>query len=143
MKSGELTQIDDMKYRNIMEKSSVDNKQAGVAPFKACTNCGHVWKTRNDFIVSREVSIVGYQPNYPDIENGLFLFNHNYKDCGTTMAIRTGEFTELYIKPINDKPKLGTEECEKRCLDQEDIQNCNANCRYAYIREIMRFFRSA
>ena len=111
--------------------------------FKACPNCGHVWNSRNDFITINEISIVGYQPDFYNIEKGLFLFNHNYKNCGTTMAIRVEEFVDLYIKPKFDEPKIDTEECEQRCLNQNDIERCTINCKYTYVREIMQFFRIA
>jgi hypothetical protein len=113
------------------------------APFKACPNCGHVWQTRNDFIIDTEVNLVGYQSNITDIEKGVFLFNHNVDKCGSTIALQVRDFMDLYTGLKFSEPKIGTVECEKRCLEYSDIERCNVDCKYAHIREIMQFLRKA
>lgn len=113
------------------------------APFKACPTCGHIWQSRNDFIMDGDVNIVGYQSNISDIEKGMFLFNHNIENCGSTIALHVKSFMDLYTGPTFPEPKAGTGECEKRCLEYSDIERCNADCRFAYIREIMQFLRKA
>lgn len=118
-------------------------KQQVETSFKACPNCGFVWKSRNDFITSNEISLVGYQPDFCNLDKGLFLFNHTGKKCGTTMAIRVGEFLDFYIKPKSDKPMINTDECEQKCLDQNNFERCTVECKYAHVRELMQFFRIA
>ena len=121
------------------------SKEKGKVPslFKVCPTCGHIWQSRNDFIMSDDVNIVGYQSNISDIEKGMFLFNHNVENCGSTIALRVRDFMDLYTGPTFLQPKVGTGECEKRCLEYSDIERCNANCRHAYIREIIQFLRKA
>ncbi|MEE9554736.1 MAG: hypothetical protein V3W18_10605 [candidate division Zixibacteria bacterium] len=123
-----------------MKTNSIDKKDIQVS-FKTCTGCGFVWNSRNEFILNDNISLVGYQPNFIDIEAGLLLFNHNIKKCGTTFALRVGIFTDLYIGPVFDKAKIGTMECEEKCLDQNNMDQCSAVCKYVYVREIMKFFK--
>ena len=120
-------------------------KEEGKVPslFKVCPTCGHIWQSRNDFIMDGDVNIVGYQSNMTDIEKGVFLFNHNVDNCGSTIALHVKNFMDLYTGPRFSEPKVGTGECEKRCLEYSDIERCKTDCRYAYIREIMQFMRKA
>jgi len=92
-------------------------------------------------MASNDILIVGYQANSFDIEKGMLLFNHSDAKCGTTLAILVDNFLDLDTGHRYDQPKLGTAECEERCLNDLDIQRCNAKCRFAYVREIMQFFR--
>ena len=109
--------------------------------FKKCGRCGRVWKTREDFLIDRNLVFTGYQINLLDITNGLFLFNDDLDGCETTLAVQVQLFTDLYNGKIAPIRKIGLTECEGRCLNEHDLETCQADCECAYIREIMQVIK--
>jgi hypothetical protein len=105
-------------------------------PFKTCTFCGHVWDRRDDFLADPQVSLVGYQAFFPDLELGLFLFNH--LECTTTLAIHAREFVDLYHGPIYGERMTDHEDCLSRCKDSWDLETCPNECECAYVREVVQ-----
>lgn len=122
-------------------KTEIERKKIST-PFKTCPCCGFIWNTRNDFILSNYLVIIGYQANFDEIEEGFFLFNH-IKGCGSTMAISVSNFSDLYFGPRYNEPKTGSEKCEGRCVNQPDVEVCSVPCKFVYIREIIQFFKKA
>ena len=106
--------------------------------FKNCNNCDKIWPTRQDFIVDRDITIVGYQANFKNLEAGLLYFNHS---CKNTVALPAELFADLYDGPIFTEPKTGTDACPGYCLNKEELRPCGAECECAYIREIMQLFK--
>ncbi len=106
--------------------------------FKICPNCGHIWKSRDEFISDPEVSIIGYQVNFNDLEAGLFLFNHS---CKGTFALEVYSFADLYDGPIFERRATGTEECPEYCLHQNMLEPCPAECECAFVRHVIQIFR--
>jgi len=102
---------------------------------KVCT-CGASWTSREDFLGDPGVEYVGYQIHFKERELGLFLFNHH--GCGTTLAMRTGAFRDLYTGPVYGTCLTGGEACPGYCLRQEEVRVCPQECECAYIREIMQ-----
>lgn len=107
-------------------------------PFKKCSVCGISWSDRDDFLSDPNVIIAGYQVHFNDLDKGLFLFNH---DCGTTLAIFTGEFIDLYDGSFLTGSKFGTDECPEYCLRQEELSLCPVKCECAYVRDILQIIR--
>jgi len=67
------------------------------APFKRCSMCRKEWHTREDFLSDRTMVMDGYQVNRRRIEAGLppegiLLFTHRTKRCGTTLGISAAKF---------------------------------------------------
>lgn len=108
--------------------------------FKQCPCCGEAWTTREDFLGSPSVQIVGYQVNPKYLKSGLFLFNH--LTCGTTMAIEVRPFADLYDGPVFEENLRGTSECPEHCLYKDDLQRCPAKCECAYVREIIQIIKN-
>jgi len=77
--------------------------------FKKCSMCKTEWNTRNDFLSDKNISVVGYNVNFEELELGCFLFNHT--NCGTTLAIEARVFLDLYHGKIFTERKTGSEEC--------------------------------
>ncbi len=102
--------------------------------FKECSGCGKLWTDRGLFISDPEVSLAGYQIHFEDLELGLFLFNHS---CGTTIAIKAEDFTDLYHGPVFKEKKKGSSECQGLCLHSEELRPCPAKCECAYVREVL------
>ena len=105
--------------------------------FKKCTKCQELWATRDDFIFSPDLRLIGYQARFDRPTSGLFLFNHSDESCGTTIAIRVGMFVDMYDGPIYTESKTGLSECHGYCLEIYNLDRCHAKCRMEYIREIM------
>ncbi len=108
--------------------------------FKACNTCKHVWATCHEFVADPNVSVIGYQVNFKDLETGLLFFNHS---CNNKIAIRADAFADLYNGPIFEETKIGTDECPEYCLDKEDLRPCPVECECAYVREIIQLFKGA
>jgi hypothetical protein len=106
--------------------------------FKACTKCKHFWNSRNDFLSDPATKLVGYQVDYRQLKEGIFLFNHS---CGTTMALAADTFADLYGGPVFSEQKTGSEECPGYCHQKEELKACTLQCECAYVREIIQIIK--
>ncbi|MEI7850417.1 MAG: hypothetical protein WCH86_01135 [Kiritimatiellales bacterium] len=107
-------------------------------PFKICTTCSQQWETREDFLADPELKLVGYQVASEDLEGGLFYFNHQHKNCGTTLAIPVKEFTVLSPLPIVARRKTKQECCPGLCVRQGSLEPCPVACECNWVREILQ-----
>ena len=107
--------------------------------FKNCPNCAAVWDTRDQFLSSNDIELVGYQVSFTKLNNGLFLFNHI--SCGTTLSLRVGVFDDLFQGKKYDKPLTGSEACPGYCLYHGELERCPAQCECAYVRDVMQLIR--
>lgn len=107
----------------------------GSARFRQCTMCQYEWATREDFLQEPSLTTIGYQVNFDELEEGIFLFNHS---CGTTLGIPAHVFKDLYDGPIYATRATGTEECPEYCLRQHELRPCPVECECAYVREILQ-----
>lgn len=110
--------------------------------FKKCSCCTHTWTTREEFLSDPMITIVGYQVKFDNLELGLFLFNHMVINCGTTMAIEAGKFSDLYDGPIYEEPLTNTDECPEYCLIKDELRPCPAKCACAYVREVIQIIKN-
>ena len=106
--------------------------------FKKCPLCEHHWKDREAFLADPDVEIIGYQASFDDIQDGLFLFNHQ---CRTTMALEVLEFDDLYKGTRYGMILTETDDCSGYCLDINELSACIAECKYAYVRDIIQIIR--
>ena len=116
----------------------MENKSAFM--FTHCNVCNYTWYSRQDFIVDRDIEIIGYQVNFKKLEAGFLYFNHR---CGNTIVLSANRFVDLYNGPIFEEAKTGTDECPGYCLNKEELRACRAKCECAYIREIIQLFKGA
>lgn len=107
-------------------------------PFKTCTVCKKEWKSRRNFLDDPNVIIVGYQPHFDTLTEGLFLFNHS---CRGTMSIQAGAFRDLYNGPVFQNRLTGTDSCPGYCLHKNELKPCPSQCECAYVREIIQVIR--
>jgi hypothetical protein len=107
--------------------------------FKKCPLCGYPWQDRKTFLADPDIIIIGYQACLDDIKTGLFLFNHQ---CKTTMALEVLKFDDLYNGPKYDTVLTKTDECSGYCLDINELSACSAECKYAYVRDIIQVIQS-
>lgn len=111
-----------------------------MSPFKTCPLCSEVWSDRDRFLEDPELELIGYQVDFEDTELGLFLFNHHR--CGTTLAIRSGRFKDLYSGPFFSGCRTGTDECPGHCLRCTELSPCPAKCECAWVREVLQLIRA-
>ncbi|MBU1044188.1 MAG: hypothetical protein KJ915_07305 [Candidatus Omnitrophica bacterium] len=108
--------------------------------FKQCPSCEFKWAGRGKFLADPQIKLHGYQADSEDLVAGLFLFTHS--DCGTTMAIKAKEFTDLYSGPIFETRKTGSSECPKYCLFKDELRSCSVKCECAYVREVLQIIKN-
>jgi hypothetical protein len=104
--------------------------------------CQSLWESRIDFIISPKMKIIGYQACLAEPNEGLFLFNHEESNCGSTLAVEVGEFIDLYNGPTYSQPKTDTKECGEYCHHIDRLDSCHAECAYAHIRELLQILRA-
>ncbi len=109
--------------------------------FKTCPCCGCVWPKRETFLADGKLSLNGYQADFGEPGEGLFIFTHTEKDCGTSLAVKTKSFKDLYPGPIYARRGLGTEDCPGYCLGEFILERCDARCEYASIRELLQIIK--
>jgi hypothetical protein len=112
-------------------------QMSDVDAFKVCTNCQHVWPDRESFLSDTTLRMEGYQVNFVNLEEGLFLFTHNIESCCSTIAIPAAEFTDLHDGPVFDENLKGEEGCDDSCLHTGVIDSCKAECECAYVRDVL------
>jgi hypothetical protein len=103
--------------------------------------CCKVWGTRDEFLNDSSLQLDGYGADFEKLENGLFYFTHGVPGCSTTMAIKAGEFLNLYTGERYPDSKMGGDECPQLCLDKEELDRCPTFCEYAFVREIIQIIR--
>lgn len=106
--------------------------------FKCCTDCGKVWGTRQEFLSDPQMHLEGYQVNFGDLKAGLFLFTHRIEECGSTIAIPAGRFTDLHKGEIFEENMFGKEGCDNSCLHTGVVDPCKAKCECAYVRDVLK-----
>ncbi|MBI3985710.1 MAG: hypothetical protein HY343_02225 [Lentisphaerae bacterium] len=111
-------------------------------PFKRCTTCGHLWNKREDFLADPHVTLVGYQVNFVELTAGFFLFNHDRKDCQTTLGIMADEFADLYAGPIFEENRKGLPGCPDYCQVRGNLRPCASHCECSFVREIIQLTKN-
>ena len=109
--------------------------------FKVCTNCHKAWQTMEEFLSDSELRLEGYQVNFGDLNAGLFLFTHRSEDCGSTIAIPAGRFTQMHDGEIFEENMFGKAGCDKSCLHTGVVDSCKAKCECAYVRDVLEKVR--
>ncbi len=104
--------------------------------FKECTTCGTIWKERADALSDPAFLFVGYDPDHRELQEGLFLFNHDRPGCNTTLAIRAEALADLYDKPVFATCDHETDDCGAFCLRGGDPETCHHECDCSFVDEV-------
>ena len=109
--------------------------------FKICAYCQQAWKTRDEFLSDADIILVGYQPHFKNMEEGLFLFNHQV--CTSTMSVISHKFRDLYTGPFYASNKLNNDElnyddCPDFCLFKHKMHGCLQQCERAFVSEVIQ-----
>ena len=110
-----------------------------TAPFKTCPFCSTTWSSRETFLADEDLSLVGYQVDFDELDLGLFLFNHGA--CRTTLAIRANLLKDLYIGPVFAGRRTGEADCPGYCLRRAQLDPCPAHCECAWVRRLLQIIR--
>jgi len=116
----------------------VSATRSGVAvdaPFKACSACSAIWRTRDEFLTDPAVILVGYQPHFEELTAGLMLFTH--AACGTTLALEVADFQRLNTSPVFTQRLTGTADCPGLCLHASALHPCPLACECAWVRDVL------
>lgn len=105
--------------------------------FKQCS-CGQGWDSRDAFIADPHVEVIGYQVDFSNLDEGLFLFNHLESSCRTTISVPARMFFDLYKGAIFPKRLTGASDCPGYCLRRGELRPCPAKCECAFVREILK-----
>ena len=109
--------------------------------FKSCGKCGQIWHKRADLVRDPELILIGYQPTFADAAEGLLLFTHVARDCGTTLAIKVAEFKDLVPPHAESIKSTGTLVCPSHCLRVRDLQVCSVPCQMGWVRQLIQVLR--
>lgn len=84
------------------------------------------------------INLVGYQANFGNLVAGYFLFSHDIPECGTSLAIEAGEFTDMHDGPIFEERMTGTDDCPGYCTKPTVLDPCQNKCECAYVRDVLQ-----
>lgn len=107
--------------------------------------CKKTWSDINSFLSSDELIFAGYQANFSDPENGFFLFNHEIKECGTSIAIYVKDLLEFYKLPNELEAFMVWKEddCTGLCSNVKNMGICQSKtCKGKIIRDIIGRIKS-
>lgn len=113
-------------------KYMIDNE-----PFKQCPMCRHTWHNREDFLADSSLEMNGYTADFESLEYGLFYFTHEVDGCGSTLAMYSSDFLDLYKGQRYDEQRTGKEDCPGYCHEREQLARCDALCECAFVREVI------
>jgi hypothetical protein len=109
--------------------------------FKMCPFCKQGWPSRDEFLSDADIVLVGYQPHFKNMEEGLFLFNHLI--CTSTLSVNSQKFRDLYTGPFYTSNKLNSDElnyddCPDFCLFKNKMYGCLQQCERAFVSEVIQ-----
>ena len=114
---------------------------ADIKHFKTCACCQQSWPTRDEFLSDSDIKLIGYQPHFKNMEEGLFLFNH--LSCRSTLSVISQDFRDLYTGPLYtinklDEEELNYDDCPDFCLFKHKMHGCLQQCERAFVSEIIQ-----
>jgi len=107
--------------------------------FMTCTKCGHKWNDRRSFLSDPAIDVIGYQADFRELTEGLFIFHHT---CGATIKIKAQFFIDLYSGPIFQEKLTHREECFGYCFVRVNMEPCANKCECSYVRETLQVIRN-
>jgi hypothetical protein len=111
-------------------------------PFKTCNMCQKTWLDAESFITDPSLKINGYQAYFDIPEDGLILFTHKAKGCGSTLAVPAGVFKPLHRGQKYLHRKNGTDVCAQHCNRVDDLDDCHAECEMRWVRDVLHILRN-
>jgi len=110
--------------------------------YKACTLCGYEWQTLQSFVQDCNLTVNGYQACFEKAEEGLFLLTHVCPQCHSTLAVRASDFTHWDTGSRPGLLNMGKETCPGRCLNNDDLEPCTAECSMRWVRDVLQYLKA-
>ncbi|MBU0508000.1 hypothetical protein KKH27_04095 [bacterium] len=104
----------------------------------SCKKCHQSWHSVEELIDDPAVTLNGFQVFPFDLHQGLLLFTHRRKDCGSTFAVPVVMFRSLYDRMEYTELNLGKETCPGYCLDSANTDACDDHCSLHWVRVVMQ-----
>ena len=123
--------------------NSVMTVECPAIPFQTCGACKHGWPTWDSFVLDPAVRLLGLQATITLPDVNLLIFEHG---CGSSISILSRRLRHLLPEPRPGAPAvrlLATELCRGHCLLLGDLEACDAPCRNARERELIRLVQRA
>jgi hypothetical protein len=107
-------------------------------PFRSCGACGRAWPDWREFVVDKELRLLGFQAHVQAPESNLLVFEHR---CGSSVSVLAKRLRHLL--PPDDPGDPGpilydTEACNGFCRTTEDLSACDRPCANARDRRLIR-----
>lgn len=107
--------------------------------FKACTKCGKVWKSCEDFLELKDLLPLGFQAHFLDGNKSVCLFQHQVPNCQTTLAVPVILFADVIPGFIQSDDALFSNSCRGICLTDNRLIPCDhPYCRNALVRRFVQ-----
>jgi hypothetical protein len=103
---------------------------------KTCTNCGESF-TLGRLATDPLLVPIGMSCDEGEDEVAYYLFQHETPECGTSMLVSVSAFRPLITERIPNELLVGSEACEKHCVNLKDLQVCNQPCFNAPFRRFL------
>ncbi len=110
--------------------------------FKLCPMCSTQWKTRDEFLDDPTLVLNGYGMDFEKLEWSLFYFTHATEGCHSTLAIVAEQFLDMYKGKRYTERRTGLEDCPRYCLDEKQLNRCDAFCECAFNREVIQIIKA-
>lgn len=109
--------------------------------FKTCSMCGFEWPTLASFIEDASLRVEGYQACFEYVEDGLIMVTHTCPKCFSTIAVPVRFFNEFRPKGPELPLLKDSDACEGRCVNENDLKPCAADCKMRWVRDLLQILR--
>jgi hypothetical protein len=112
-----------------------------ISYFGRCPGCDTEWATRDDLLDDDSTSLTGYIATFESLMIGWLQFQHLRPACDSTFTIEVGKFIDLVDGPHEGERKAGLEECPNHCFDPVNLEPCDVQCEFSFVRDILQIVR--
>ncbi len=103
---------------------------------KKCSFCNRDF-TAMELANDPELKLVGmlYMPG--ENEKAYYFYQHEVKDCGTSIAVDIEVMKQFITESIPDEKLTLSKCCEEHCVNIKDLSECQQECYYAPFRRFL------
>jgi hypothetical protein len=103
---------------------------------KKCTLCGR-GLTAMDLANNPDLKLVGMLCMPGENEKAYYFYQHEVKDCGTSIAVDIEVMKQFITESIPDEKLTLSKCCEEHCVNIKDLSECQQECYYAPFRRFL------
>jgi hypothetical protein len=119
----------------------VEETVEDVSYFSRCPGCGLEWTLRDELLNDDDVLLTGHIATFESLMIGWLQFRHEKPECDSTFTVEVGKFIDLYDGPQYGERKAGLDECPRHCFDPANLELCEVQCEFSYVRNILQLVR--